>query len=156
MLRILMIATMIFLASPVLANQLWSSKQGRWELFAWDGRFKYCAMKTYMPNGQEISIRKNTVDGTHMIFLDNRIISPQTLEIYFDGQLWGVFDAKGGVVSNRQIATFFDDAGSSFMDAFTSSRSMGIKGQTFSLLLGLDGTRILGEELNRCARHYRF
>lgn len=151
------VVTMLSMVTTAKSSVLWEQNFGKFKIFAWSGEFQYCAIKTYWRSGEEFSLRYNSVDGLHLVITTNHIEPEQKVGVWFDGRIYGAYEAYRGPVDNQLVSFIMRPAEARFMDKFMSSYSMEVRGQS-GLVLGMDleGTRILGENLYSCAKRYGF
>lgn len=148
-----------FSTTAASSRVLWEANYGKFKLIAWDGEYRYCALKTFWRSGEEFGLRLNNTDGLYLALTLNRAKSEQGVSIYFDNVLMGTYRANEGLVPYQLLVFIPDNQAPLFFEMFKASHEMLIVSNStndINLNMSLEGTRLLGENLVSCVRRFGF
>lgn len=153
----LALAAMMFMPFAANANQIYSQNYGNWELMAWDGNNRFCALKQYIGN-KTFSIRMTSRNGITLVVYDpNASLRVGTAEadVSFDEEYYGSYTEETfSQWRNQAFIKIGHDP--EFMARVIDATNIKIQSVDVNYHLNLIGTERLGTILYDCVRTYGF
>ena len=151
-------ASMLMLA-PVAASadQIYSRNYGNWELMAWDGNNRFCALKTYIGD-KTLSIRMTSRNGFTVVVYDPDVslrVGDASVDISFDDEYYGSY-TETTYSQWRQQAFIRVGHDPDFLNYVIGANTIHIKSVDVDYNLNLIGTEKLGEILPNCVDTFGF
>lgn len=153
----LVMAAMVAFATPSNANQIFSHTYGNWELMAWNGNNKFCALKTYI-GGRTFSIRATSADGIELVVYDPNVrflTGEAPADVGFNGQFYGTYMEY---TYDQWPSQVFIHIGHDwdFLDLVESADTIHIQSEDVDYHLNLIGTELLAQHLYNCVDRFGF
>lgn len=153
----LVLALTMSFSVPANARQIYSQTYGNWELMAWNGNNRFCALKTYIGD-RTVSIRATSADGLELVVYDPRVnflTGDAPVDIGFNGSYYGTFTEYTYAQWPQQV---FIHVGHDwdFLELVETADSIHIESVDVDYHLNLIGTELLSDYLYTCVVRFGF
>lgn len=147
-------AILLTLTGIANAHTLFEVREGVWELSAWDGAEKYCALTTYWSPSQFLSIRITSEKGMTLVIHDEEIDFEEPnswLEVALDDISYGEFPGALNPNDPHELR-FHIGHDADFFTLMILSDLMFIAWDDYDTAVSLDGLSVLGADFIQCTK----